>query len=98
MTKYDVGALCNGILVGLVSVTGCCDRIEPWAALIIGAVGAFFYVLGCAFLEYIHVDDPVEASPVHMFGGIWGTIATGLFDNQNGVFYYNPNKGRYFGY
>jgi Amt family ammonium transporter len=98
VTKYDCVTLCSGILVGLVSVTGCCDRVEPWAAFIIGIIGAFAYIFGCKVLDYFHIDDPVEASPVHMFGGIWGTIATGLFDNQSGVFYYSEGKGRYFGY
>jgi len=65
-----------------VSITGCCDRIEVWAALIIGAVGGVFYILGCWVLDRLHIDDPVEATQVHFFGGIWGTIATGFFDNQ----------------
>jgi Amt family ammonium transporter len=98
VSKYDCCSLCNGILIGLVSVTGCCDRIEPWAACLIGAIGALFYVFGCKVLDYLHVDDPVEAAPVHMFGGIWGTIATGIFDNQMGLLYEDPGKGRFFGY
>ena len=31
-----------------------------------------------------------------MFGGIWGTIATGLFDNSRGLFY--GHGGSYFGF
>jgi Amt family ammonium transporter len=81
VNRYDCVAVCGGILVGLVSITGCCDRVEPWAAFIIGIIGALFYILGCKVLDMAHIDDPVEAAQVHMFGGIWGTIATGLFDN-----------------
>jgi ammonia channel protein AmtB len=44
------------------------------------------------------VDDAVEASPIHLFGGIWGTIATGLFSNEHGVFYGRPDMGTFFGY
>lgn len=80
------------------SITGCCDRIEVWAALIIGAVGGLFYILGCRVLDRLHIDDPVEAVQVHFFGGIWGTLATGFFDNQEGLFYGRPGCGRYFGY
>lgn len=61
VNRYDTVALCSGILVGLVSVTGCCDVIEPWCAFIVGAIGALFYVLGCKILDMVHVDDPVEA-------------------------------------
>ena len=61
VNRYDTVAFCSGILVGLVSITGCCDRIEAWAALIIGSVGALFYILGCKILDWLHIDDPVEA-------------------------------------
>jgi len=98
VNRYDCGALCCGALVGLVSITGCCDRIEPWAAFVIGGIGALFYVAGCKILDLLHVDDPVEAAPVHLFGGIWGTLATGFFDNQKGLFYNSPDKGTFFGY
>ena len=30
-------------------------------------------------LVSLKIDDVVDASPVHLFCGIWGTIATGLF-------------------
>ena len=30
---------------------------------------------------YIHLDDAVEAIPVHFSNGIWGLLATGLFSS-----------------
>ena len=37
-------------------------------------------VFGVWFLDNVlRVDDPVGAVAVHMFNGIWGTIAVGLF-------------------
>lgn len=79
--RYDVGALSNGILAGLVAITGVCDRVEPWNAFIIGLFGGVFYTLACALEKMINVDDPIEASQVHGFCGIWGLIAVGIFDN-----------------
>lgn len=50
VTRFDVGTMCNGIIVGLVSVTASCNQIEVWAAFIIGIIGALFYSVGCLLL------------------------------------------------
>ena len=85
--RFDLGNLCNGILVGCVGVTGACDRVENWAAIIIGVFSALFYIAGSVFLEKFNIDDPVEATAVHAFGGFWGLIAVGFFDNTSGIIY-----------
>ena len=36
-------------------------------------------VMGVNLLEYLRIDDPIGAVPVHGFAGIWGTISLGLF-------------------
>ena len=99
VSRYDCGACTNGVLCGLVSITGCCDCVEPWFAFCIGIIAAFAYIFGCKVLEWLHIDDPCEASPVHMFGGTWGTLATGLFSNETGLFYVTGSSkgGRFFG-
>lgn len=91
-------ASCGGFLAGLVGVSGCCDCIEPWAALLIGIFSSLFYILGCKTLDFLHIDDPIEAAPINMFCGMWGTIATGFFDNEMGLFYGDPEKGAFFGF
>lgn len=50
VSQYDPGTICNGIIVGLVSCTGSCDKIEVWSAFIIGTVGSTFYSVGCLLL------------------------------------------------
>jgi len=42
--RYNFSALTNGILAGLVSITASCDRVHPWAAFVIGGLGAFVYI------------------------------------------------------
>jgi Amt family ammonium transporter len=79
--------VCNGIIVGLVSCTASCDRLEPWAAFIIGTVGALFYSVGVLLITKFNIDDPLEASPVHLGGGIWGTLAVSIFNNKVGLVY-----------
>ena len=98
VTRYDCVASCSGFVAGLVGVSGCCDEIEPWAALTIGIISSIMYMLGCKLLKDFHIDDPVEAVPMCLFCGIWGTLATGFFDNKHGLFYNSPNKGSFFGY
>jgi Amt family ammonium transporter len=82
VTRFDVGTLCNGIIVGLVSCTASCDKIEPWAAFIIGIVGAFIYSCGVLIINKLGIDDPLEASPVHLGGGTWGVICVAFFNNE----------------
>jgi Amt family ammonium transporter len=36
-------------------------------------------VLGVELLEYLRIDDPIGAVPVHGICGIWGTLSLGLF-------------------
>jgi len=85
---YDVAALCNGILAGLVSITGVCNNVDPWAAVVIGFFGGIFYCLACKLVLVLGVDDPLEASSVHGASGMWGLIAVGLFDKSSGIFNY----------
>jgi Amt family ammonium transporter len=98
VTRYDCVALCGGFITGLVSVSGCVDHIEAWGAFAIGLVASIVYIAGCKLLDKLHIDDPVEGAPIYLFGGIWGTIATGFFDNKKGLFYAAPNCGQFFGY
>jgi Ammonia permease len=53
--------------------------VSPTGAFFIGIVAAFVVVYGIDFLEYVRVDDPIGAVPVHMMCGIWGTLSLGLF-------------------
>ena len=34
---------------------------------------------GVELLEWLRIDDPIGAVPVHGFCGIWGTLSLGLF-------------------
>jgi len=77
---YDVTGLCNGLLAGLVSITGSCINVHPWQAFIIGIGAAVVYTLGCRLLLKLNIDDPLEASAVHCFCGMWGLICVGIFD------------------
>jgi ammonia channel protein AmtB len=82
----DLGAMSNGILAGLVSITSACSTVEPWAAIVCGIVGGAVYYCAVLLLEKLRIDDVVLAIPVHCFCGIWGVIAAGLFSSPMSTF------------
>ena len=86
--KPDVSMTLNGVLAGLVAITAGCDVVSPVGAAIIGIVAAFVVVFGIEFIDKVlKIDDPVGAIGVHGLCGAAGTILTGLFALDGGVFY-----------
>jgi Amt family ammonium transporter len=75
----DLSMALNGALAGLVAITAGCDVIGPIDALVVGAFAGLLVVEGVFFLERRRIDDPVGAIPVHLFAGVFGAIAVGLF-------------------
>ena len=80
--NYDVTMFMNGILGGLVGITAGADLMSPLDAVIVGGIGGIVVVLAIAFMDKRKLDDPVGAIPVHLFAGIWGTLAVGLFGDS----------------
>lgn len=78
-TTFSLTDALFGCLSGLVSITGGCAIVEAWAAITIGFVAGLIYIAGSRLLVRIRIDDAVDAIPIHMLCGIWGTIAVGLF-------------------
>jgi Amt family ammonium transporter len=85
--SYDEIAMMNGVLCGLVGVTANCAFIQYWAAIAIGGSASIMYALSVKFLNYLQIDDPVEAFSVHGPTGAWGIFCTGLFHIDYGAFY-----------
>ena len=56
----------NGCLTGLVAITARCASVESWAAVIIGIVAGWVYLIGSKCLVWLHIDDAVDAVPVHL--------------------------------
>ena len=98
--KPDVSMCLNASLAGLVAITAPCDVTDCAGSAIIGAVAGLLVVFGVWFNDHVtHVDDPVGAVAVHMFNGIWGTIAVGLFatDTAPGFASAGITKGLFYG-
>lgn len=85
--NYNPVNIVNGLLAGLVSITASCNNVENAFAVVIGFIGGLWYMLATFILLKLKVDDPVHASQIHCFCGIWGVISVGLFDNDRGLIY-----------
>jgi Amt family ammonium transporter len=80
--KPDPSMLCNGMLAGLVAISGPCAFVSPAGAVIIGAVAGILVVYSVLFFEEkMKIDDPVGAISVHGVCGAWGVLSIGLLAN-----------------
>jgi Amt family ammonium transporter len=76
---WDASFITNGFLAGLVAITASCFWVTPFGAVCLGAIAGALVIGGAELLEYLRIDDPVGAWPVHGLNGIWGTLSIGFF-------------------
>merc|ERR1719361_700544 len=84
--RYDLPTTLNSVLAGLVGITSGCVVVNNAASIGIGAVSALVYIGSAKLLEKLKIDDPIGASPVHGFAGIWGCLASGIAYQDSAVF------------
>lgn len=86
--KPSLSLTLNGVLAGLVGITAGCDLVSPVGAVLIGAICGTVMVYAVDFIDHVlKIDDPVGASSVHGVCGFLGTVLTGLFATEQGLFY-----------
>ena len=83
-TKYqqnqlDILPILSGALAGLVSITAGADLLTPWQAVLVSGIAGLFPSLLQQPMTHFRLDDGIGVIPVHLAGGIWGTLAVGLF-------------------
>jgi Amt family ammonium transporter len=70
----------TGAVAGLVAVTPACGFVNPMNAIFIGIfVSVFCYAAVSRLKARFRYDDSLDVFGIHGIGGIWGTIATGIF-------------------
>ena len=85
----------TGAVAGLVAITPACGFVNPMNAIFIGIiVSVFCYIAIAKIKAAFKYDDALDVFGIHGVGGIWGTIATGLFTEKavneaggNGLFF-----------
>jgi len=72
------------IQIVLVGITAPAGYVEPWSAVVIGAIAAPIMLASVRLIENVFkIDDPVGAISVHGTTGLWGLLAVGIFANGN---------------
>ncbi|MFO0959308.1 MAG: hypothetical protein U0800_18060 [Isosphaeraceae bacterium] len=78
--KPDPTFACNGLLGGLVAISGLGGWAEPFAAVLVGASAGLLSFWSALFVERVlRVDDPANAIGVHGACGAFGCLCVGLF-------------------
>lgn len=77
--KPDLTMILNGSLAGLVAITAPCAFVSIPSSLVIGLIAGALVVLAVLFFDRVKVDDPVGAISVHLVCGVFGTLAVGVF-------------------
>jgi Amt family ammonium transporter len=80
--SLDVGMIGNGAIAALVAITAPSGYVQPFFAIVIGAVAGVIVVFGVIAIDKI-LDDPVGALSAHGLAGIWGTLSCGLFTDPD---------------
>jgi Amt family ammonium transporter len=70
----------TGAIGGLVAITPACGFVSPMSAMLIGIIAGMVCYLAVAIIKgKLGYDDSLDAFGVHGVGGIFGTMAVGLF-------------------
>lgn len=96
--KPTVLGAASGAIAGLVSITPAAGFVTPMASLFIGLIGGILCYFSVSLLKHkLGYDDSLDAFGCHGIGGIWGSLATGLWATTSinsagadGLFYGNP--------
>lgn len=97
MGKPTTLGLASGAVAGLGSITPASGFVGIGSALIIGGVAGVICYLAVLAKDKLGYDDSLDVVGIHGVGGVWGTLATGLFASKainaagnNGLFFGNP--------
>lgn len=70
----------SGALAGLVAITPACGFVSPVSSIAIGFLASVFCYYAVSVLKpKLGYDDSLDVFGIHGVGGMWGTIATGIF-------------------
>jgi Amt family ammonium transporter len=69
----------SGAVAGLVAITPACGFVDPWAAIVIGAIAGTVCAYAVGLKYKLGFDDSLDVVGVHLVGGALGAISLGFF-------------------
>jgi ammonium transporter, Amt family len=96
--KPSAVGIAIGAVVGLVAITPAAGFVSVTSALMIGLIAGFISNLVANWRAgRSRIDDTLDVFACHGVGGLWGSIATGLFasaavNGVSGLFYGNAGQ------
>jgi ammonium transporter, Amt family len=69
----------SGAIAGMVAITPAAGFVVPLIAVLIGAVAGILCYYAMLVRIRRKVDESLDAWAIHGIGGLWGTLATGIF-------------------
>lgn len=72
-----------GAVAGLATITPCAGYVEPWASIVIGAVGSAVCYFAKVVQERLAFDDALEVWRAHGMGGVTGALLLGILASSN---------------
>jgi Amt family ammonium transporter len=96
--KPSILGVATGAVVGLVAITPAAGFVTPLAAIVIGGSASVISYYAIRLRQKSGLDESLDVWACHGMGGLWGSLATGLFATTtvnpagaNGLFYGNPS-------
>jgi ammonium transporter, Amt family len=97
--RPSVLGVATGAVVGLVAITPASGYVDPLSALAIGGIAAVISYYMIVLRMKLRIDESLDVFACHGMGGVWGSIATGIFASKainaaggNGLFFGNPGQ------
>ena len=97
--RPSVLGVATGAVVGLVAITPASGFVDPLSALAIGGVAAVISYYMIVLRMKLRIDESLDVFACHGMGGVWGSIATGIFASKainaagaNGLLFGNPSQ------
>lgn len=85
--KWSYMTTLNGCLTGMVAMCAACNQVYNYMAFVTGILASLSYMSVSWIVLKLKIDDPLDATAVHLGGGLVGVLSVPFFSKQYGMVY-----------